>query len=249
MATQAASLYRIPFLILNAIMGQIATMPPNRTPGNEELKRYDINKNRDPLTAVMSWYLPTFVLVMQALNISELYITLAAAFPSIRVPSALSTLLSSPSLIQPLSSSLRVTPILVGGTLLGCFGALLRLACYRHLGRHFTFELALRKEHKLITDGPYSFVRHPSYLGSTLYFAGLLACQFTEGSWWVEGGMWSTALGKVVGTWWLAYVAFLLVSMVIIRTPREDKVLKEEFGEQWVKWQKQTPYRVLPLIF
>lgn len=135
---------------------------------------------------------------MQALNISELYITLATAYPSIQSPLLLSFLLPSPSLIEPLAYRLTVTPIFIFGVLLASFGALLRLVCYSHLGRHFTFELALRKEHKLITDGPYGFVRHPSYLGSVCYFTGLLTCQFGAGSWWAQGGLWSTGLGKVV---------------------------------------------------
>ncbi|KAH8101793.1 hypothetical protein BXZ70DRAFT_999699 [Cristinia sonorae] len=242
------SLYRVPFILVNTVMGQIATMPPNRTPDNEERKRYDVNKSREPLSAVMSWYLPTFWLIQHALNISELYVTLATVYPSVRSPLLLSILLPS-STVTSLAYRLRVTPLFIAGCLLGTFGSLLRLACYRHLGRHFTFELALRKEHKLITDGPYSIVRHPSYLGSTCYFTGLLMGQFSVGSWWTEAAMWSTGLGKVIGAWWLVYVVFLLVSLVVIRVPKEDKVLRDEFGKQWVEWSKKTPYRVIPGIY
>lgn len=183
------------------------------------------------------------------MNLAELYVTLATVAPSIRSETLLSLLLPSSSLVTPLAYRLRLTPFFIAGTLLASFGSLLRLACYRHLGRYFTFELALRKEHKLITDGPYGFVRHPSYLGSTCYFTGVLVCQFGDGSWWKEGGLWGSALGRVVGTWWLLYVAFLLVSLVIIRVPKEDEVLRKEFGKQWVEWSKRTPYRLFPGIY
>ena len=56
-------------------------------------------------------------------------------------------------------------------------------------------------------------------------------------------------MGRVIGTWWLLYVVFLLVSLVIIRVPKEDKVLQEEFGKQWVEWSKKTPYRVIPGVY
>ncbi|THH30551.1 hypothetical protein EUX98_g3619 [Antrodiella citrinella] len=243
------SAYRLPFIVANTIMSHIATRPPNNTPSNEERKQYDENKHPELLSAVLSWYLPTFWLVMHGMNLAEFYVTLATSFPAISSPALLSVLSNTDNTLAPLSYRLHVTPLFITGTFLSCFGGLLRLACYRHLGRHFTFELALRKEHKLITDGPYGFVRHPSYLGSVACFGGILACQFGSGSWWTEGELWSTAIGRVVGTWWLVYVAFLLVSMVVIRVPKEDKVLKDAFGKQWQEWSKGTPYRIFPGIY
>lgn len=186
---------------------------------------------------------------MHALNLSELYITLAAAFPSVRFPILLSVLLSHDSSITSLADNLRATPLFLVGTALASFGALLRLACYRHLGQYFTFELSIKKEHKLITDGPYAFVRHPSYLGSISCFSGVLLCQFSAGSWWSEGSLWSTAFGKLVGIWWTVYVVFLLASMVFIRVPKEDQIMKQEFGKQWEDWSKKTPYRLFPGIY
>jgi len=250
MAAFPPSAYRLPFLIVNTVMTQIATKPPNRTPNNQELKRYDVDKRPETLSAVLSWYLPTFLLVMHSLNLAEFYVTLTTVFPSLKSSVILPYLLpNAESSLAPLSYRLHVTPLFIVGASLTSFGGLLRLACYRHLGRHFTFELALRKGHELITDGPYNYVRHPSYLGSVCCFTGLLLCQFGSGSWWSEGDLWSTGAGRVVGSWWLAYIAFLWVSLVVIRVPKEDKVLKEEFGKQWIEWSKRTPYKVLPGIY
>ena len=61
----------------------------------------------------------------------------------------------------------------VVGSMLTAAGGLLRLWCYQTLGRFFTWDLAVRKDHKLVTIGPYSIVRHPSYLGGTMMGVGL----------------------------------------------------------------------------
>lgn len=129
-----------------------------------------------------------------------------------------------------------------------CIGSMMRVICYQRLGRYFTFELSLRKDHELITDGLYSIVRHPSYTGSLTFLSGLLLCQMGSGSWWAEFGMWRTTFGKIVGGLWLFHV-FLLESQLVVRTGKEDEVLKKEFPAQWNAWAKNTPYKLLPGIY
>src|SRR6185437_16196584 len=45
------------------------------------------------------------------------------------------------------------------------FGGVMRGVCHRHLGKFFTWEQSIYKDHQLITSGPYSYVRHPAYSG------------------------------------------------------------------------------------
>lgn len=40
------------------------------------------------------------------------------------------------------------------------------------LGRFFTVNVAIAKDHQLVESGPYRFVRHPSYTGALLAFLG-----------------------------------------------------------------------------
>ena len=59
-------------------------------------------------------------------------------------------------------------------------GGYIRWACYRALGRLFTFEMSIRDNHELVTDGPYGWVRHPAYTGILLIVAGVVLWHATE---------------------------------------------------------------------
>lgn len=143
----------------------------------------------------------------------------------------------------------ELSPSFIVGTVLMCAGALTRIASYRQLGRYFTFELSVRKEHKLITDGPYSIVRHPGYVGSILFFSGACISQiFCRGSWFVESGVWGGIGGKLFALAYVGYSFFLLFYLVL-RIPNEDLVMRQEFKEEWIAWSKRTPYRLIPFVY
>jgi protein-S-isoprenylcysteine O-methyltransferase Ste14 len=68
---------------------------------------------------------------------------------------------------------LTISPAFVFGALVASVGGLGRLLAYRALGKHFTFEMSIKKDHGLITSGPYSVVRHPSYTALALNCLGM----------------------------------------------------------------------------
>ncbi|KAM5531771.1 hypothetical protein V8D89_014541 [Ganoderma adspersum] len=45
----------------------------------------------------------------------------------------------------------------------------------------FTFEVIIKDDHKLITSGPYSYVRHPSYTGILCLTTGAYLMHFGAG--------------------------------------------------------------------
>lgn len=65
----------------------------------------------------------------------------------------------------PSSIASLTTPqtIFVAGVLSTVLGGITRKQCYDALGRLFTFERSIMPKHELIQDGPYAWVRHPSY--------------------------------------------------------------------------------------
>lgn len=77
----------------------------------------------------------------------------------------------------------------------------------------------LNVDHRLITHGPFAFVRHPLYLG--LQIAAL-------------GGL------LIYRTWTLVFVTVNFLGLVI-RARREEQALAAEFGEQWDAYCQQVP--------
>ena len=88
-------------------------------------------------------------------------------------------------------------------------------------------EIQEDRGHKVITTGPYKFVRHPMYIGAII----LMICL-------------PIALGSLYA---LIPLAFCVI-FVIIRTVLEDKTLHKEL-DGYVEYAQRTKYRLLPGIW
>ena len=126
-------------------------------------------------------------------------------------------------------------------------GGALRYQCYRTLGRFFTLELAVHQGQNLITEGPYRYVRHPSYTAWIIGTLGVGLMPLTRGSWLYERDLIGTQSGRVAlafgAAWWLLGTIGLTR-----RIPTEERMLKREFGEKWDAYTKRVPYRLIPYI-
>lgn len=119
-----------------------------------------------------------------------------------------------------------------------------RNRCFRTLGPFFTFEIAIRPRHELVTRGPYAWVRHPSYTGIYLTLLGATAVLCAPGTFFMEYGM-SNASGIFVLCLWAIKCAFVFRGMGL-RLGVEDEVLWIAFGETWKEYAKNVPYNFLP---
>jgi protein-S-isoprenylcysteine O-methyltransferase Ste14 len=130
-------------------------------------------------------------------------------------------------LFFPLVSNPAVGWQIAGLTLVG-LGLVLRVWVRLTLGRLYSGRLQVKTGHRVVTSGPYRFVRHPSYDGFLLEALGL-----------VVG--FSSLLG---GLAWL----FLLVPGFIYRIRVEEKLLVDEFGIEYRRYARRTR-RLVPGIY
>lgn len=149
---------------------------------------------------------------------------------------------------RPVPLEVYMPPAFIVGWAMVVSGTLLRDTCYRYLGDQFTIALTITEEHKLITEGPYSIVRHPSYTAWIIISTGLVITETCRGSWVAQCGILDSLVGK------LGMVAYVILHMRICtvamkRTVEEDAALREAFGEEWVRWAKRTPYRICPGLY
>lgn len=84
------------------------------------------------------------------------------------------------------------------------------------------------REHKIVTTGPYRYVRHPMYSGATLYFLGI---------------------PLLLGSWHGLFFTFFLTILLIIRAMLEEKALTEEFSNSYKEYVQRVHYRFIPFVY
>jgi protein-S-isoprenylcysteine O-methyltransferase len=134
-------------------------------------------------------------------------------------------------LLAPLITALRwpqsLFIICLGGFFLVA-GLALRIWAIRHLGKFFTVDVGIQQGHTVIQDGPYRFVRHPSYSGSLLALVGVGCLTFS----WL-------GLFLIVTCTLLAYA---------VRISVEEKALLAQLGAQYAEYATRTK-RLIPGIY
>ncbi|KAG6910459.1 hypothetical protein DXG01_010384 [Tephrocybe rancida] len=145
-------------------------------------------------------------------------------------------------------TNLYLTTLSTIGLFLIVSGTLLRLECYRALKDLFTFEVSIRKDHKLVTTWPYNIIRHPSYAGMLAIHVGMYCWCGSRGSWLRESGLLDTLGGRAAVFVFATYEMGVMAGLVA-RVQVEDVALKKLFGEQWVSWARQVPYAIIPGVY
>lgn len=120
-----------------------------------------------------------------------------------------------------LPEGIRSLGVLIG---LLCVGGVYWL--FSSIGSGITPTSATRREHKLVTSGPYRWVRHPLYtVGSSMF----------------------VAFGMMADNWFIAALGILTFILMAIRTPKEEANLVEKFGDEYREYMKHTG-RFLPKL-
>ena len=103
----------------------------------------------------------------------------------------------------------------------------LAVSAINELGKQWSLAARLTEGHKLITSGVYSIVRHPIY---TAMFGIMVAT-------------------GIIFSYWPVIPAAIVFFMIgtRIRTGLEEALLREAFGEEFIKWEAEVP-GLIPFI-
>lgn len=105
------------------------------------------------------------------------------------------------------------------GVGLGACGALLMRWTLASLGKNLTDTVVVRSQATLVTHGPYRWVRHPFYLTAAVV---MLSATMVSAS----------AL--------LGLLSLLVLGLLAIRTPKEEQMLLDRFGDEYRAYKSTT---------
>lgn len=168
--------------------------------------------------------------LLQALRIRR-----GAAPVSLRAETLFRVMFFAGILMLPVGRALAPGAVIGGGVwlfalgvVIGWLGLLLRWWSFVSLGRYFTVVVKTSEDQPVVDRGPYRVLRHPSYTGLLLAFAGV-------GLMW---GNWISAVGAV---------SFVLVAL-IYRLRIEERALGAALGDRYRKFAA-TRARLIPYVW
>ncbi|KAG0249938.1 hypothetical protein BG011_008797 [Mortierella polycephala] len=140
----------------------------------------------------------------------------------------------------------ELQPWQVATTVAGVMGYLLRTWSFRTLDRFFTYSLTIRPNHRLVQNGPYRYLLHPSYTGLILAGTPYIFSLANEGYWTyiIKPTMPFPIQGSVltIGGLLLSY------GLALFRVRGEEKMLAQHFGSEWDQYASQR-WRFIPFVF
>lgn len=115
-----------------------------------------------------------------------------------------------------------------GAAVLLIAGMALRWFSIYYLGKEFTVNVAIIEGHRLVTNGPYHLIRHPSYTGLLVIFLGL-----------------ALHSNHMVGLLSLTFPVFLAICH---RIAIEETAMQAFFGIEYTQYRERTK-KLIPYIY
>lgn len=102
----------------------------------------------------------------------------------------------------------------------------IQIWAFKTLGENYSQDIAIKKDHQLVTNGPFKVIRHPQYLSQILL-----------------------DLGGAIATlsFILAPLAIIEIPFLFMRASLEDKLMEKHFGESFKSFKKRTG-QIFPFI-
>ena len=91
---------------------------------------------------------------------------------------------------------------------------------FKSLGRNISETVFTKRDHQLVTNGPYRWIRHPLYSVGTLMYV---------------------AIGLIAQNWFIGLMGLSSSAMLMLAViPWEEAKLIETFGDEYVVYKKRT---------
>lgn len=95
------------------------------------------------------------------------------------------------------------------------------------LGRQYSQDVTIQKDHQLITRGIYLFIRHPRYLGIIALAIGV----------------------SLVFRSWIGLMATVIFTAILLYRIRDEEItMQAEFGQAWEAYCRRS-WRLLPYVY
>ncbi|MGH2567662.1 MAG: methyltransferase family protein, partial [Bacteroidota bacterium] len=98
------------------------------------------------------------------------------------------------------------------GVVIGVMAGFLFTWTFRSIGKNITDTVVTRKDHTLVTTGPYRWVRHPFYVTTALAIV---------------------ANAAVAANAFILITGILALALIVLRTKKEEELLVARFGEEY----------------
>ncbi len=124
--------------------------------------------------------------------------------------------------------AMRADWVAAVGLAMAVVGLIIRFVAMRTLGEFFSHELKITENHRIVQNGLYRYLRHPSYTGFALICFGIpLVFGAVEVFAMLVGGVSVALAGRIL---------------------MEEQILLNHFGDEYRAYQKRTK-RLIPFVW
>ncbi len=120
----------------------------------------------------------------------------------------------------------KLNPLRYSGLIVYLVFSWFQIWAFRTLGENYSQDIMIKKDHQLVTKGPFKIIRHPQYLSQILLDLGASAAT-------------------------LSYLVFALtlieIPFIIMRAIVEEKMMEKHFGNSFSEYKKKSGF-IIPFI-
>jgi protein-S-isoprenylcysteine O-methyltransferase Ste14 len=117
--------------------------------------------------------------------------------------------------------------VVIFGIIIVCIAKVIRKVSINTLGSYHSYNIEILKNHKLIRNGIYNYIRHPIYLVTILELSGI------------------PLIGNAYYSFCFSVIFYM--PLLAIRVILEEKALIHKFGAEYIRYKEAIP-GFLPLI-